>query len=215
MATYFRFTEDGKILLAKTLFNKGITEKEFMEKAREIDFETLLEYCPLEQMDQYGIRLVSTASNLQTEMELYRLYKPNLSRIGPVILYSPAEGYYCSGCFVGDKFFDNAYVDKKIMKEAIEYGVKFYGEDFMKEIMDKGYLSEPNRQEIISELDSDIPTPYIKVHFFTRKKETTKEGYDSLLKREKEFTRIRSTACPLHDDNSVTMVTPKKIKNRR
>ena len=215
MATYFRFTEDGKILLAKTLFNKGITEEEFMSKAKEVSFETLLEYCPLEQMDQYGIRLVSTATGLQTEMEIHKIYKPNLSRVGPIISYTPGDGYYCPGCFVGDKFFENAYTDEKIMREAVEYGVKFYGKDFMREIMDKGYLSEPSMKEMTTKLSSTVPTPYTKVHFFTSKTEITKEGYDSLAKKEKEFTRIRSTSCPLHDDNSVTIVTPKKVKNSR
>lgn len=215
MAIFFRFTSDGRILMAKTLGNKGITEREFMEKAKEITFETLLQYCPKEQVDQYGIRLESIATHLQTEMEIHRIYKPNLSKIGPVISYNPGEGYYCPGCFVGDRFFEGAYGSETIMKEAIEYGVLFYGKDFMKEIMDKGYLSEPSYQELTSKLYKDIPTPYIKIHFFNHKTEINKEGYDSLLQKEKNFTRIRSTTCPLHDDNSIEIVTPKKRKTRR
>ena len=46
MAIFFRFTSDGRILMAKTLGNKGITEQEFMEKAKEVDFATLLKFCP-------------------------------------------------------------------------------------------------------------------------------------------------------------------------
>ena len=212
MAIYFRLTSDGRILMAKTLGNKGITEQEFMEKAKEVDFATLLKFCPKEQIDQYGITRENTASYLQTEMEIYKLYKPNLSRIGPVVSYNPGEGFYCTGCFVGDKFFKNVHGSKELMKEAIEYGIKFYGEDFMKQIMEQGLLDEPSRRDMMSKLNKDIPTPYAYVHYFSNKQEISKEGYDSLVAQEENYTRIRSTTCPLHDDNNVTMVTPKKFK---
>lgn len=185
MGVFFKFTEEGDILVARTAPFKKIDDKEFYKKAKHVSSEKFLSKYSEER------------GQLEKELEmLTEIYNLKLSIVGPVVQYLPEEGLYPVGCYVGDKYFGGFYESYRVKKEAFEYGNKFFGKDKMDYFIKEGYFLFPNN---ISDEKYKVLaySSYALLLFFAGDEEISEDEYFKLIKIRENLTSIRDARYPL------------------
>ena len=154
MAIFFKISYDGKSIdVVKTLISNKVDAFEFTKKAKKVSAEDFLEDFPKEIKD-----VVENKINRVCEIQNMKL-----GMFGVVVnsgLYSN-EVYYHVG---DDVFVDYNEGDIKVREEAVKYGIKYFGKEFMEqniEMLDRQdmrYYSKTNQisKEEYSRLNKEL-----------------------------------------------------------
>lgn len=131
MSVFFKIADDGKcVYVAKTLLSNEMKEEEFNKKAVRLTVDEFLSKFP---------------KNISEKLEesINRVKKINemkLSVFGSDMFSNPVTRTTSTFYRVGGKTFVEdvgEHEEQHEFEEAIKYGKEFYGEEFMKENLDK------------------------------------------------------------------------------
>lgn len=127
MAVYFRLSPDGRsALVAKTLIEKKISEKEFDEKAKLVRVEELIKNLPAQK----------AAKVEATVRRLGQLTDMKVTCFGTRRSSNPSTRTSSTSYWLGGRVFIHEYgeyAERFERAEAIQYGKDFYGAEFMEE----------------------------------------------------------------------------------
>lgn len=126
MAVYFKISQDGKkVIMARTLFEKELSQDKFDRISKEIDLKDFVEKLPQEKAK----KIMKIAEKVK------KLNRIPITKIGVKVASNPITRTTHTFYFVGDKVFCEDYGDDaKIFEkeEAAKYANEFYGVEFMK-----------------------------------------------------------------------------------
>ena len=126
MAVYFKISQDGKkVMVAKTLLEREISEEKFDKISKEIDLKDFVSKLPSEK----ARKVMKVAEKVK------KLNRIPITKIGVRNVPNPITRTVHTFYFVGDKVFCEDYgEDAKLFQEeeALKYANEFYGEEFMK-----------------------------------------------------------------------------------
>ena len=164
MPLFFKIAEDGRsIYVTRTIFANKIKDGEFEEKSKKISIEKFLSKMPKSMVGKIE-------ENIKKVQKIYDL---KLSVLGSYSISNPVTRTSAYIYFVGDKRFVQEYGEEAKRNEefdAISYGYKFYGKEFMEKNKDK--LNKGG------------------THYFTGDKEISQKEYDSLKEQFDKLTTI-------------------------
>lgn len=191
MGVFFRITDIGTIMVAKTAFSNKISEEEFQKKAKFIPTEKFL----AKYNGQVRERLekeINIVSNINAG---------NLSRFGAVMIYVWPDYYIFTGCYMGDKYFPDFFQNGYVYKRGMVYAYENYGDEFMDRIIGEKYLDGPLSPGIKDGFLGPDFDEHGAIHYFFFQEEIDAEEFWKLSEIYKKLTVIRSADKPLLNSN--------------
>ena len=137
MGVFFRFTEDGEVLVARIPFVSKVSDEVFEKRAKKISFE------------RFFSKFEEEKEQLLEELALIKKMNfRNVTVVGPIIHFLDGEGYYDTGCMIDEKYFPRFHYELSAREKAIRYGVERYGKEFMEKVISKRYLEYPSESKV-------------------------------------------------------------------
>ena len=196
MGVFFRFDEEGKILVANTLFSSTISDAEFKKKAKYIN------------EDKFFSKFKDDKKELLIkELEMIKeINEKELSFVGPVFHFLPNYGFYATGCYVGDAYFVDFHHERNKRNEAIKYGYKYYGKLFMDSIIEEKYLEIPTDNEKMKLIENPKSSQFVLCTFFSKDIKISEKEYFNNIE-------LRNKLCAIR--NVKDMMIEEKVDKRR
>ena len=196
MGVFFRFDEEGKILVANTLFSSTISDAEFKKKAKYIN------------EDKFFSKFKDDKKELLIkELEMIKeINEKELSFVGPVFHFLPNYGFYATGCYVGDAYFVDFHHERNKRNEAIKYGYKYYGKLFMDSIIEEKYLEIPTDNEKMKLIENPKSSQFVLCTFFSKDIKISEKEYFNNIE-------LRNKLCAIR--NVKAMMIEEKVDKRR